>query len=123
MAPIAATTGRISAYGTAPRSRRPRESGRRRDGSSPVPATAAVSWWTLLANEIRVRSLHVYAFRTDEMLSLADWAACWMLSLPVRIWASMLRRILPFSTLTQFLAVGTNQLRFAARSLTLEPSR
>ena len=29
----------------------------------------------------------------------------------------------PFSTLTQFFAVGTNQLRFAARSLTLLPRR
>ena len=35
----------------------------------------------------------------------------------------MLRRIFPFSTLTQFFAVGTNQLRLAARSLTLLPSR
>src|SRR5215211_6118014 len=57
------------------------------------------------------------------MLSLADSAACLTVSRPVRIWASMLRRIFPFSTLTQFFAVGTNQLRFAARSLTLEPSR
>src|SRR5262249_55237544 len=31
----------------------------------------------------------------------------------------MLRRILPFSTLTQFFAVGTNQLREAAFSLIL----
>ena len=29
----------------------------------------------------------------------------------------------PFSTFTQFFAVGTNQLRFAARSLTLLPRR
>jgi len=57
------------------------------------------------------------------MLSLADWAACRMDSLPVRIWASMLRRMFPFSTLTQFLAVGTNQLRRAARSKTLLPRR
>src|SRR6185312_9048520 len=57
------------------------------------------------------------------MLSLADDAACWIFSLPVRIWASMLRRMLPFSTSTQCLAVGTNQLREAARSLTVEPSR
>src|SRR4051794_27077527 len=35
----------------------------------------------------------------------------------------MLRRTLPFSTSTQCFAVGTNQLRCAARSLTLEPSR
>ena len=56
------------------------------------------------------------------MLSLADCAACLTVSRPVRIWASMLRRMLPFSTLTQFFAVGTNQLRRAARSLTLLPS-
>ena len=35
----------------------------------------------------------------------------------------MLRRMLPFSTSTQCLAVGTNQLRDAARSLTDPPSR
>src|SRR5581483_1390042 len=57
------------------------------------------------------------------MLSLADCAACFTDSLPVRICWSMLRRMLPFSTSTQCLAVGTNQLRAAARSLTLEPSR
>src|SRR5919201_3486347 len=57
------------------------------------------------------------------MLSLAEAAACATVSLPVRICASMLRRILPFSTSTQCLAVGTNQLRAAARSLTLEPRR
>src|SRR3954468_21783001 len=57
------------------------------------------------------------------MLVLADCAACWTLSLPLRICASMLRRIFPFSTSTQCFAVGTNQLRTAARSLTLVPSR
>src|SRR5438034_11086602 len=57
------------------------------------------------------------------MLSLADAAACLTESFPVRICASILRRILPFSTSTQCFAVGTNQLRAAARSLTLEPSR
>src|SRR6476659_8197977 len=57
------------------------------------------------------------------MLSLADEAACLIDSLPVRIWASMLRRMLPFSTSTQCFAVGTNQLRAAARSFTLEPRR
>jgi hypothetical protein len=57
------------------------------------------------------------------MLSLADCAACLTVSLPVRICASMLRRMLPFSTSTQCLAVGTNHERDAARSLTLEPSR
>src|SRR6478735_7872644 len=35
----------------------------------------------------------------------------------------MLRRTFPFSTSTQCFAVGTNQLRAAARSFTLEPSR
>src|SRR5689334_12579756 len=57
------------------------------------------------------------------MLSPAEVAACWIDSLPVRICASMLRRMFPFSTSTQCLAVGTNQLRAAARSLTLLPRR
>ena len=35
----------------------------------------------------------------------------------------MVRRMFPFSTLTQFFAVGTNQLRRAARSLTLVPEQ
>ena len=43
--------------------------------------------------------------------------------MPVRICVSMLRRIFPFSTSTQCLAAGTNQLRAAARSFTLVPSR
>src|SRR3954462_10797396 len=55
------------------------------------------------------------------MLSLAEAAACLTVSLPLRICASMLRRTFPFSTSTQCFAVGTNQLREAARSLTLEP--
>src|SRR5690349_11596637 len=57
------------------------------------------------------------------MLSLAEAAACFTVSFPLRIWASMLRRIFPFSTSTQCFAAGTNQLRAAARSLTLVPSR
>src|SRR3954469_4267168 len=57
------------------------------------------------------------------MLSLAEAAACLTVSLPLRICASMLRRTFPFSTSTQCFAVGTNQLRAAARSLMLEPSR
>src|SRR4029077_13594224 len=57
------------------------------------------------------------------MLSLATAAASLMLLLPVRIRASMVRRMFPFSTLNQFFAVGTNQVRRAARSLTLFPSR
>src|SRR6185437_11674624 len=62
-------------------------------------------------------------FSTEAMLSFADCAACFTVSLPVRICASMLRRMLPFSTSTQCLAVGTNQLREAARSLTEAPRR
>src|SRR6188768_2226982 len=57
------------------------------------------------------------------MLSLAISAACLMVDLPVRIRWSIVRRTFPFSTLTQFFAVGTNQLFAAARSLTLVPSR
>src|SRR2546421_4399594 len=57
------------------------------------------------------------------MLSLAIEVACWIVFFPVRIRASIVRRMLPFSTLTQFFAVGTNQLRLAARSFTLFPSR
>src|SRR5581483_6402762 len=40
-------------------------------------------------------------------------------SSPVGIWVSIVRRIFPLSTLTQFFAAGTNQLRRAARSPTL----
>src|SRR4051795_10276982 len=57
------------------------------------------------------------------MLSLAVDVASLIESFPVRIRASIVRRTLPFSTLTQFFAVGTNQLRTAARSFTLLPSR
>src|SRR5690349_6231703 len=57
------------------------------------------------------------------MLSSANEVAERMLALLVRIRASIVRRMFPFSTLTQFLAVGTNQLRFAARSFTLLPRR
>src|SRR5581483_5891763 len=57
--------------------------------------------------------LSVYA-----MLALAASAACFTDSFPVRIWRSMVRRMLPFSTSTQCFACGTNQLRFAARLLT-----
>src|SRR5689334_1136549 len=57
------------------------------------------------------------------MLSLATVAACLTVSRPVRIWASIVLRILPFSTSTQCFACGTNQLREAARSLMLLPSR
>src|SRR5436853_5151446 len=57
------------------------------------------------------------------MLSLATVAACLTVRRPVRIWASIVLRMLPFSTSTQCFAVGTNQLRAAARSLMLFPSR
>src|SRR5579864_1256573 len=57
------------------------------------------------------------------MFELAFSAACVTDCFPVRIWASMLRRMFPFSTSTQCFAAGTNQLRAAARSFTLFPSR
>ena len=57
------------------------------------------------------------------MFWLAKVAACLTLSFPVRIWVSMLRRTFPASILTQFFAVGTNQLFAAARSVMLFPSR
>src|SRR5437764_7000779 len=53
----------------------------------------------------------------------AVFAACFTVSWPVRIWASIVLMMLPFSTSTQCFACGTNQLRAAARSLTLLPSR
>src|SRR5258708_35990168 len=56
------------------------------------------------------------------MLSPAELAACLIDSLPVRICASMLRRIFPFSTSTQCFAVGTNQLRAGTRAFVLFPS-
>src|SRR5438876_242833 len=52
------------------------------------------------------------------MLSLADEAACLSVRLPVRMLASIVRRIFPFSTFTQFFAAGTNQLFRAAFSFT-----
>src|SRR5437764_6477017 len=57
------------------------------------------------------------------MLSLARVAACLTVNFPPRISESMVRRIFPFSTSTQCFAAGTNQLRAAARSFTLLPSR
>ena len=90
---------------TAPRLARaaPARRRRRRDGPKSVPA-ASPCW-------LVVRALGYDWFSTDAMLSLADVAACLIDSLPVRICASMLRRMLPFSTSTQCFAVGTNQLR------------
>src|SRR3954466_16205803 len=113
MTAITATTGRINAYGTAPCAMRTPTRRRRRDVPKSVPAAA------LLLDS----STGYDWFSTDAMLSLADQAACLIDSLPLRIWASMLRRMLPFSTSTQCFAVGTNQLREAARSFTLAPSR
>src|SRR6476620_5360739 len=111
---MAMTTGAIRAYGTARRVACPQKRRRRRDRKSVVSAARAVG----------LGSCTGYGwFSTDAMLSLADAAACCTDSLPLRICASMLRRTFPFSTSTQCLAVGTNQLRDAARSLTLEPSR
>ncbi len=57
------------------------------------------------------------------MLSLAVVAACFTDSFPVRICASIVRRMFPFSTSTQCFACGTNQLWAAARALTVLPSR
>src|SRR5579864_7689470 len=57
------------------------------------------------------------------MFELAFSAACVTDCFPVRIWASIVRRMFPFSTSTQCFAAGTNQLRAAARSFTLEPRR
>src|SRR3954469_14845824 len=112
MKPITTTTGRTSAYGISVSRRRAEDRRRRRDATS-VPAAAL----------LLVSCTGYDWFSTDAMLSLADCAACLIDNLPLRIWASMLRRMLPFSTSTQCFAVGTNQLRAAARSLTLLPRR
>src|SRR6185312_9280588 len=48
---------------------------------------------------------------------------CLTVKRPVSIWPSIVLRMLPFSTSTQCFACGTNQVRAAARSLTLLPSR
>src|SRR5438105_7809549 len=57
------------------------------------------------------------------MFWLATRAACFTDSWPVRSCPSIVLRMLPFSTSTQCFACGTNQLRAAARSFTLLPSR
>src|SRR2546430_1038792 len=111
---MAMPPGAIRAYGTARRAACPQKRRRRRDRKSVVSAARAVG----------LGSCTGYGWvSTDAMLSLGDAAACCTDSLPGRICASMLRRMFPFSTSTQCLAVGTNQLRAAALSLTLEPSR
>src|SRR6478736_7732472 len=104
-------TGRTSPYGAHEKRRR------RRSGRDLAPAATAVSDGTTRSAS---RSICSYeAFSVYVMLSLAAAAACLTESLLVRIAASMVRRIFPFSTLTQFFAAGTNQLRRAARSPTL----
>src|SRR5919197_940707 len=107
-------TGAISAYGADARYTRSQKRRRRRDRWSVVSAAAAM---------VLVSCTGYDWFSTDSMLSPADAAACLIESFPVRICRSMLRRMFPFSTSTQCFAVGTNQLRAAARSFTLEPSR
>src|SRR5579875_314604 len=57
------------------------------------------------------------------MFWLAMVAACFTVSWPDRNAPNIVLRMLPFSTLTQFTACGTNQLRSAAWSLTLWLSR
>src|SRR5437588_9700829 len=57
------------------------------------------------------------------MFWLATRAACFTDSWPVRSCPSIVLMMLPFSTSTQCFACGTNQLRAAARSLMLLPSR
>ncbi len=96
------------------RRRRPRrqENGRRRRdrGDMASAATAELSG-TRLLNEFRVPAYARYDWlRVNAMLSLATSAACLIVILFVRIRESMVRRIFPFSTLTQCFAVGTNQL-------------
>src|SRR4051812_34368235 len=108
--PIAAMTGSTSAYGAHEKRRR------RRSGRDLAPAAAAASDGTCDSIAPYRRS---YWFSVYVMLSLAAAAACLTESLPVRIAASIVRRMFPFSTLTQFFAAGTNQLRRAARSFTL----
>src|ERR671930_926809 len=107
-------TGAIRPYGVDARSARSRRRRRRRDRWSVVSAAAAM---------VLVSCTGYDWFSTDSMLSPADAAACLIESFPVRICRSMLRRMFPFSTSTQRFAVGTNQLRAAARSFTLVPSR
>ena len=44
------------------------------------------------------------------MLSLADFAACCTVCLPVRMFVSIVRSTFALSTFVQFFAVGTNQV-------------
>src|SRR5262249_39931321 len=108
IAPIVTTTGRIRRYGAARWSARERGGGRRRRGERAASAAASTIYGL---------------FSVVAMFWSAQEVASLMLSFPVRMRASIVRRTFPFSTLTQFFAVGTNQLRAAARSFTLVPSR
>src|SRR5919201_3372928 len=118
-------TGRINQYGTEPRRTRLHVRGRRRRGPERGASAAyAVPGAGLLDTELRIRFGHGYGwFRVDAIARLADELAALMLDFPVRTRARMVRRIFAFSTSTQCGAVGTNQLRAAARSFTLVPSR
>src|SRR3954454_3074474 len=97
---------------------RARYNDRRRDHLGVVSAVTAI-----VSGRIELVAARYAPLRTEVMLSLAELAACATVSFPLRICASMLRRIFPFSTSTQCFACGTNQLCEAARSLTLLPSR
>src|ERR671922_1785591 len=108
MAAMTATTGAISPYGTAARANRAHENGRRRRDTrgSVSTAGAALCGTGLLDTEVRVPGRHSsYWFKVNVMFSLATSAACLIVDFPVRIRASMVRRMLPFSTFTQFFAV------------------
>src|SRR3954447_4109145 len=110
-------TGSSRRYGTEPRAMRARYNDRRRDHLGVVSAVTAMS------RRVELLPARYAPLRTEVMLSLAELAACFTVSFPLRICASMLRRIFPFSTSTQCFACGTNQLCAAARSFTLFPSR
>src|SRR3954451_19623971 len=110
-------TGNSRRYGTEPRAMRARYNDRRRDHLGVVSAVTAMS------RRVELLPARYAPLRTEVMLSLAELAACFTVSFPLRICASMLRRIFPFSTSTQCFACGTNQLCAAARSFTLFPSR
>src|SRR3954449_6669809 len=115
--------GAISRYGAAARRARAAVNGRRRRGRRAASAANAVPPGISLLVKRVPASPDSYWLSVSAMLSSAHCVADWMLARLVRIRASIVRRMLPFSTLTQFFAVGTNQLRFAARSLTLLPRR
>src|SRR5262245_17230691 len=117
------SAGRRRANGAAALTARSHVRRRRRRNRGEVPAAIDPFGTRLLDNETRAPIRHDYPFRVDVMFWLANVAACLTVSFPVRIWVSMLRRTLPLSMLTQFFAVGTNQLFAAARSVMLDPSR